>query len=114
MKEQAKNELDFIELYQKKGYTHSYRVDQGKLKDNDTKESFFAKEVFILAEHRYEGMSNPSDMSILYVIKTNDGNKGTFLAAYGPTADTEITEFFNNIPKENISNSENIVLNDDQ
>ncbi|TYP97573.1 hypothetical protein C7447_104267 [Tenacibaculum adriaticum] len=112
MKEQAKNELDYIKLYEKKGYTHSYRVTNGKLKDNNTGESFFAKEVFILAEHRYEGMSNPSDMSILYVIKTHDGNKGTFLAAYGPTADTENAEFFNNIPEENISNSENIVLND--
>lgn len=33
--------------------------------------------------HRFEGDSNPDDSSILYVLSTNDGVKGTLLDAYG-------------------------------
>jgi hypothetical protein len=54
-------------------------------------------------------MSNPADMSILYIIKMDD-TKGTFLASYGSAADTEVAEFFNTIPKENMSNDENILM----
>ena len=106
-----KNELDFLRQYEAKGFTHSFRVADGKLIDNETKKSFTPKETYILAEHRYEGMSNPDDMSLLYILKTADGNKGTFLASYGAKADTEVTLFFNEIPKENISNEENIAMN---
>ena len=106
-----KNELDFLKQYEEKGFTHSFRVTEGKLIDNETKKSFTPKETYILAEHRYEGMSNPEDMSILYVVKTSDGSKGTFIAAYGATADTEVALFFKEIPKENVSNEENIALN---
>jgi hypothetical protein len=106
-----KNELDFIRQYETKGFTHSFRVVKGKLIDNETKNSFAPKQIHIVAEHRYEGMSNPDDMSILYVIKTSEGAKGTFLAAYGAIANTESMEFFADIPKENVSNSENIALN---
>jgi len=53
-------------------------------------------------------MSNPSDMSILYIIETKDGNKGTVLANYSPSSATEIAEFFNAIPKENNKTQENV------
>ena len=36
------------------------------------------------------------------------GEKGTFLLAYGPNADTEAAEFFKNIPNTNISDKANI------
>ncbi|QTD38569.1 hypothetical protein JL193_04625 [Polaribacter batillariae] len=54
-------------------------------------------------------MSNPSDMSILYVIETQD-TKGTLVASYGATADLEIADFFKEIPKKNISKDENIFM----
>ena len=107
-----KNELDFIRQYEKRGFTHSFRVSKGALIDNETKSTFTPKQIHIVAEHRYEGMSNPDDMSILYVLKTSDGSKGTFLASYGAKANTEDTLFFKDIPEENVSNSENIALND--
>ncbi len=69
-------------------------------------------DIQIVAEHRYEGISNPSDMSILYVIETNKGEKGTFLMAYGPEANFDDAEFFRRVPESNVSNDENINLND--
>lgn len=101
MTEFAKNERNYIEEYQEKGYTHSYRFHDGQLVDVDSKIGYAPEDIFIIAEHRYEGMSNPSDLSILYVLETKEGNKGTFLMGYGPTANLEAAEFFKEIPRKN-------------
>jgi hypothetical protein len=104
----AKNEKDYIKVYEEKGYISSFHFENGKLINNKTKKEYIPEDIFIVAENRYEGMSNPSDMSILYVFETNQNEKGTFLLAYGPTADFDTAEFFKNIPDKNISNKENI------
>ena len=108
----AKHESDFIQKYQEKGYTANYRVVDNKLVDLETKETFNSESVNVVAEHRYEGMSNPSDMSILYVIETPSDSKGTFLAGYGPTANLEDAEFFKSIPQSNYSEDSNILKDD--
>src|SRR5687767_11147916 len=37
--------------------------------------------------HRFEGMSNPDDNSIIFAISSKDGVKGTLLDAYGVYAE---------------------------
>jgi hypothetical protein len=65
-----------------------------KKKDNEfrwTSEGFTAgkgkvyqpEELTIIKTYRFEGDSNPSDSSILYVIEANDGLIGYSLDAYG-------------------------------
>ena len=51
-------------------------------------------------------------MSILYIIKTSKGEKGTFLMAYGPEANFDDADFFRRVPQSNVSDEENINLND--
>jgi len=46
-----------------------------------------------IALYRFEGELNPSDNAILYAIKTNDGEKGTIVDAYGMYNDLLITNF---------------------
>lgn len=108
--ENAKSEIELIKKYQNLGYKDNFKVANDKLIDVVTKNEFSPKEVQIVAEHRFEGMSNPSDMSILYIIKIKEEVKGTFLASYGSATDTEAAEFFNEIPKENMTNEENILM----
>lgn len=55
----------------------------------------------LVEEFRFEGMSNPSDNSILYIIEAKDGTKGTALVAYGPSGDCAFGLFFKEVPKEN-------------
>lgn len=110
--EYDKNEKDYINIYQNKGYTSNFYFKENKLINSETKKEYSPNDIYIVAEHRYEGMSNPSDMSILYVIKTSKGEKGTFLMAYGPEANFDDADFFRRVPQSNVSDEENINLND--
>ncbi len=98
----AKHEVDYIREYEKLGFTDSYRFINNSLKSSESEKYYDPKEITIVKEHRYEGMSNPSDTSILYIIKTADGGKGTLLAGYGPKANFDLFEFIKKIPKDNI------------
>lgn len=108
MKKADKHETDYINKYQNEGYTATYLFDNGSLINAETKTIYKPEEIFIVAHHRYEGMSDPDDMSILYVIETKDQTKGTHLMGYGPTADLEEAEFFKDIPKANYSKNADI------
>ncbi|GAA4115252.1 hypothetical protein GCM10022393_15340 [Aquimarina addita] len=103
-----KSEKDIITAYEQKGYTCSFRYEKECLVENASKKAFSPEQIFVVAEHRFEGMSNPSDMSILYVLETNNNLKGTLLIGYGPTGNLELSDFFNKIPTSNFSNKENI------
>ncbi|SFZ92346.1 hypothetical protein SAMN05428642_102670 [Flaviramulus basaltis] len=109
--ELAKHEKDYIRIYEKQGYVSNFHFENEKLINSETKNKYLPEDIRIVAQHRYEGMSNPSDMSILYVIETNQNEKGTFLLGYGPSADFNTAEFFKKIPKSNISNDKNINQN---
>ncbi|OXE99069.1 hypothetical protein BC749_102713 [Flavobacterium araucananum] len=108
MKKEQKHETDYIKRYQNEGYTTNYLFDGKNLLDSETKATYAPEDIFIVAHHRYEGMSDPDDMSILYIIETKDQKKGTHLLGYGPTADLEEAEFFKDIPKANYSKNADI------
>ena len=103
-----KSEKYYITQYQQKGYVSDYQMKNEHLIDLKSKKEYKPKDIFVVAEHRFEGMSNPSDMSILYVIETKNGSKGTVLVPYGAANVTSLAEFFAMIPKENCSNKINI------
>lgn len=103
-----KSEKKYIKIYQQKGYISSYQIQNKNLIDLNSKKEYKPKDIFIVAEHRFEGMSNPSDMSILYVIETKNNSKGTALVAYGAANITPLAEFLAKVPKENCSNKEDV------
>ncbi|CAD0007066.1 hypothetical protein [Flavobacterium chungangense] len=107
-KELSKHELEYIEEYQKKGYCCNFLFKDDSLLETESKYSYKPEEIFIVAHHRYEGMSDPDDMSILYIIETADNKKGTYLLGYGPSADLEAAEFFKDIPEKNYSTNADI------
>lgn len=103
-----KSEKDYIKYYVEEGYSVNYTTAEGKLVDVKSKKEYPPEDIRIVAEHRFEGKSNPSDMSILYVVVTKDGSKGTALVNYSPSSDTSMAQLFNAIPRENISQEANI------
>jgi hypothetical protein len=79
------------------GYSDQYKVEGGKLIDLTNNKKFKPKDVKAVNFYRFEGISNPDDMSILYAIETSDGSKGTLVDAYGMYSDDETGEFMNQV-----------------
>lgn len=97
-----KHEIDYIRNLEEKGYTASYNCEEGQLKNLENEKFYTPEDLLLVEEFRFEGMSNPNDNSILYVIEAKDGTKGTALVAYGPTGDSCFAWFFKKVPKENM------------
>jgi len=99
-----------IQEYQKKGYTASYQMGEDGLKDLETNKEYKAEEVIIEDEFRYEGMSNPDDNSMLYILKMQDNSKGTILVPYGASADGTLAWFLKDV-SQNKHNRDKTKLN---
>jgi hypothetical protein len=82
---------------EKYGYTEQFRVEKGKLVSMETKKSFKPKDVKAVNFYRFEGISDPDDMSILYAIETCDGSKGTLTDAYGRYSDDDTSDFMKQV-----------------
>lgn len=81
------------------GFTRNFRVADGRLHtfDSDSEKSYGVEEVRIVNFYRFEGETDPDDMSILYAIECNDGTKGTISNSYGPKADSDVDEFLKEV-----------------
>lgn len=79
------------------GFTEDYKIIEGGLKSLKRERIYLPEEVKILNFYRFEGSSDPADNSILYAIETSDGSRGTIVDAYGPYADSHLTEFIHQV-----------------
>ncbi|MDB5210965.1 MAG: hypothetical protein JWQ30_1792 [Sediminibacterium sp.] len=86
------------------GYKEEFTVSDNILKALSTGKQYSPTEVKIINFFRFEGQTDPADSSIMYVLETNDGTKGTLVDAYGADADVDKTLFIReveNIEKKN-------------
>lgn len=82
-----------------KGYTGNFSISSEELLVSENGATFQPKEVDLDEFHRFEGISNPSDMSIVYAVSTHSGFRGTVVDAYG-TDGSELTSAFMNRVKQ--------------
>jgi hypothetical protein len=93
-KEEERSLINVEAKLNRDGFKKNFRVCEGRLQSiDDTEKSYGVEDVRIVDFYRFEGESNPDDMSILYAIECNDGTRGTISNSYGPLADTEVDEF---------------------
>src|SRR5947209_9291313 len=71
----------------KDGYTQNFSVTRQGLYSAANEKTYTPAEVCIRNFYRFEGESDPADNSIMYVIETSDGLKGTLIDAYGAYAE---------------------------
>ena len=79
------------------GYDDDFKVTEEGLKSLKTEKVYKPDEINIVNFFRFEGQSDPGDNSIMYVIESTDGAKGTVVDAYAPYSDTKITEFMDQV-----------------
>ena len=98
-KEEERSLVNVENKLAKDGFTQDFNVVDGRLHtigDNSNK-SYAPDEVTIVDFYRFEGESNPDDMSILYAIEAADGVKGTISTAYGTYADGDTDDFLKQV-----------------
>ena len=80
------------------GYTDQFKVEKTLLLSlTNDKKKFKPKDVKAANFYRFEGISDPDDMSILYAIETVDGTKGTLIDAYGLYSDDDTGAFMQDV-----------------
>ncbi len=80
-----------------KGFNYEFDFKDSHLCSVSGNCKFGSDELKIVEVHRFEGISDPQDNSILYAVEGNDGSKGLVVDAYGMYADPEKTEFMSEI-----------------
>ncbi|MBT0609043.1 phosphoribosylpyrophosphate synthetase [Aequorivita echinoideorum] len=75
-----------IEDLQKDGYTEDFNLVEEGIESKNLKREWKAGELDVVKFYRFEGMTDPGDNTILYLIETEDGEKGLLVDVYG--ADT--------------------------
>ncbi|HMO37993.1 MAG TPA: phosphoribosylpyrophosphate synthetase [Saprospiraceae bacterium] len=69
-----------------RGYTEDFNLLENCVACKSRQATFDPDHFNVVEVYRFEGMNNPADSSVLYVIETDDGLRGTLLDAYGAYA----------------------------
>lgn len=88
-----------VNRMKEEGYKEDFQVTAKGLTTFDKSKSYEPKEVRIVSFYRFEGESDPGDNTILYVIETSDGRKGTLVDGYGAYADVNVSKFIVEVEK---------------
>ncbi|MCP2044278.1 phosphoribosylpyrophosphate synthetase [Pontibacter sp. HSC-36F09] len=70
----------------KRGYTEDFNLKENCIVCASKSLELKPEEFYIDEVHRFEGMSNPDDNSVIYAISSSSGVKGVLVDAYGPYA----------------------------
>ena len=98
MENEMKTIVEVIARLREKNYIHDFDISHTKLISKDTGEQFTPHDMIIDKSFRFEGDSNPDDMSILYSLTSNTGTKGILIDAYGTYANPDISAFIKDVP----------------
>ena len=92
------SERTAIDCLDHEGFTEHFAVNGGSLRGFDGGKAFRPDEVVIRKMARFEGVSDPDDMSIVYAIEGCDGTRGTLVDAFGVYSDPAVGLFMDAIP----------------
>jgi len=91
------NMVEAIEELKKRGFTANFEFLDQEFRDVDSRRTFKADELTIMEHYRFEGASDPDDMSVVYAIESDDGLKGIVADAFGLYANPDLAGFLENV-----------------
>jgi len=72
-----------LERLGEKGYGQEFIITGDNAHFNGTPNSYRSNQLTIIKVYRFEGESDPADMSVIYAIRADDGEVGFLMNAYG-------------------------------
>jgi hypothetical protein len=97
MPEEMKTLVEVLNDLRKQGYKCDFLLEDGIMHCKNTDKKFSADKLTVEKSYRFEGDSNPDDMSVLYALISSNGTKGIIINAYGTYEDSEIGEFMKKV-----------------
>ena len=111
----SKDYTDLVDATQdlrQRGYTSDFKIiDTPCSEDEDadaaepcqlesltTGKVYSSNQLKIREHYRFEGPSNPEDMSVVYAIECEGGEKGSVIDAFGTYSSRRLSDFFRSIP----------------
>ena len=91
------SEIDAIRDLRQRGYGVDFEFHDGVLYETASGRRFRPDELAIVEHHRFEGASDPEDMSVVYAIESDDGVRGVVVDAFGAYADPGIAAFLEKV-----------------
>jgi hypothetical protein len=87
-----------LDALARRGFTAHFRVAGDGVRAVESGRLFAADELVIRDYARFEGVSDPDDMSIVYAIEGRDGTRGTLVDAFGVYASPAVSAALKNVP----------------
>lgn len=87
-----------IERLVRRGFTAHFGVVRDRLRAFDSGKTFGGDELTIREFQRFEGISDPDDMAIVYAIETTDGTRGALVDAFGAYSSPTVSAFLHDVP----------------
>jgi hypothetical protein len=82
----------------RRGFTEDFHVVDGKLRATGTGETVTSEHLVIREYHRFEGISDPDDMAIVYGVEATNGLRGTVVDAFGVYSDPVLSALLEHVP----------------
>ena len=82
----------------RRGFTARFQVVDGGLRAAGGEETMRPKDLVVREYYRFEGISDPDDMAILYAIESTSGVRGTLADAFGVYSDPATSAVMQDIP----------------
>jgi hypothetical protein len=86
-----------IQGLKERGFSSNFEYLNNAFRSVDGGKTFTPDELTIVEHHRFEGASDPDDLSILYGIESQDGTRGILVDAYGAYANPDISAFLKKV-----------------
>ena len=81
-----KTMAEAVDGLRQRGFTTDFGVGKGSGELVSGDRRFQSDDLTIVEHHRFEGMSDPDDSSVVYALEASNGLKGVLVDAYGAYA----------------------------
>ena len=89
--------VEAVEDLKRRGFTANYEFLDHAFRDVNTGRTFQAGDLTIVEHYRFEGASDPDDMSVIYAIESQDGTMGVIADAFGTYANPGLGRFLEKV-----------------
>jgi hypothetical protein len=81
------------------GFTDQFRISGDRLRSIQSGKLYAPGDLRLVDFHRFEGVSDPDDMAIVYALETRGGVRGTLTDAFGVYAEPGVGAFMEQVKR---------------